>query len=70
MTKTKIMSSEELQELMTKNLRDEDESTIVQRKTNYMGAGRLLAAVKMDMEAAAVMGKPYFKRTREFLGEE
>lgn len=70
MSKSKIMTNEELQELLTRNLRDEDEETIAARKTNYIGAGRLISSIKLDMEAAQSMGRAYFKRTREFLGED
>lgn len=69
MSKTKIMTNEELQELLTKNLRDEDQETISTRKTNYIGAAKLLTAVKLDMEAASAMGRGYFVRTKQFLGE-
>lgn len=69
MNKTKIMTNEELQELLTNNLRDENENTIPLRKTNYLGAGRLISCIKLDMDAAKHLGKPYFKRTKIFLGD-
>lgn len=65
----KIISNRELQELISKHLRDDDDETIAARKTVYIGAGKLLASIKMDMEAADKMGKKYFKRTQEFLEE-
>ena len=67
MSDNRIMTQSELQALLTENLRDKDEKTIIQRKTNYMGVGRLLASVKMDIETAKFLGKPLFKRTKEYL---
>lgn len=69
MNKSKILTSEEIQELLSKHLRDENTETIAQRKTCFIGVAKLLSAVKIDMEAADKMGKGYFERTKEFLGE-
>jgi hypothetical protein len=65
-----IMNNSELQELLSQNLRDADEKTRAERKAYYIGAGKLLNSVKIDIEAANIMGKKLFGRTMKFLEEE
>lgn len=66
----KILSNEELQEGLTKRLRglDEAEPNLAEAKTYGSLSGKILSAVKRDMEAAERAGIPYLGRTKRFLG--
>lgn len=68
--KNKIITNEELQEMVSAAMRDENEETINARKTLFIGAGKMLSSVKMDMEASDKTGRPYLARTKHFLGLE
>ncbi len=66
----KVMTNVELQEGLTVRLRnlDKPEANLNEAKTYFSGAGKLLGAVKRDMEGAERTGVPYRPHTKRFLG--
>lgn len=69
MEKSKIITNRELQEGISKHLGqlEEPECNLNVAKAYFSGAGKLLAAVKRDMEAATHVGVPFRSHTRKFL---
>ena len=67
----KILTNEELQLGLSKRLIQmdtESEPNLAEIKVYGSVSGKLLSAVKRDMEAAEKTGAPYLSRTKNFLG--
>ena len=66
----KIITNEELQLGLSDSIRrlDDAKPDLARTRVYASLAGKLLKSVKCDMECADKMGKPYFKRTNDFLG--
>lgn len=64
-----IVTNQELQAGISERLRmlDKKDADLGAVKTYFTGAGKMLAAVRRDMEAAERIGSAYFPHTKRFL---